>query len=68
MVNKNLARRYRAEKRFRAYGVASVLLGLLCLLFLFTDIVSKGSRGFFYHYIPLEVTLESGRVVISWYI
>ena len=59
LINKNLAKRYRAEKRFRVYGIISIFFGLLCLLFLFTDIVTKGTRGFFYHYLPLDVHLDA---------
>jgi phosphate transport system permease protein len=59
LVNKNLKKRYRAEKRFQAYGIASICFGLMCLLFLFTDIIGKGSRGFFYHYMPIEIHLDA---------
>lgn len=65
LVNKNLKKRYRAEKRFQAYGIASICFGLFCLLFLFTDIVGKGTRGFFYHYMPLEVTLDADTLNIT---
>lgn len=65
LVNKNLNKRYRAEKRFRAYGVASICFGLLCLLFLFSNILGKGTRGFFYHYMPLEVNLSAEDLGIS---
>lgn len=59
IVNQNLKKRYRAEKRFRLYGILSICFGLFCLLFLFTDIISKGTRGFFYHYVPIEITLDA---------
>jgi phosphate transport system permease protein len=59
LVNKNLKKRYRAEKRFQAYGIASICFGLMCLLFLFTDIIGKGTRGFFYHYMPIEIHLDA---------
>ena len=65
LVNKNLAKRYRAERRFRLYGVISIGFGLLCLLFLFSDIISKGTRGFFFHYVPLEITLDAEALEIS---
>ncbi|MGH1439898.1 MAG: phosphate ABC transporter permease PstA [Cellvibrionaceae bacterium] len=65
LVNKNLSKRYRAEKRFRAYGIASICFGLLCLLFLFTNILGKGTRGFFYHYVPMEVTLNADDLGIT---
>ena len=65
LVKQNLGKRYRAEKRFRAYGVASIAFGLFCLLFLFTDIITKGTKGFFYHYLPLEVTLDAAILNIT---
>ena len=59
IVNKNLAKRYRAEKRFRWYGIASVLFGLTCLVVLFTDIISKGYKGFVSTEIYLTVDLNA---------
>ncbi len=59
LVNQNLAKRYRAEKRFRAYGIASIGFGLLCLLFLFTDIIGKGHTAFLTTYVKLNVELST---------
>lgn len=59
LVNKNLAKRYRAEKRFRAYGVAAILFGMACLVILFTDIVSKGHSAFLQSYVYLEITYSA---------
>lgn len=58
-VNKNLAKRYRAEKRFRLYGILSIAFGLACLVVLFTDIVGKGYKGFLATEIYLEVDLNT---------
>ncbi|GAA6169104.1 phosphate ABC transporter permease PstA [Sessilibacter corallicola] len=58
LVNRNLQKRYRAEKRFQIFGIASIGFGLLCLLVLFTDIVSKGAGAFTSHYIQLTVNLD----------
>ena len=57
-VRKSLARRYREEKRFQAYGILSIGVGLLALLILFTDIIGKGHSAFFEHYIQLEISLD----------
>jgi len=65
LVNKNLAKRYRAEKRFRAYGIASIGFGLLCLCLLFTDIVSKGHSAFLQTYVQLDVHMDADRLGIS---
>ncbi len=65
LVNQNLAKRYRAEKRFRAYGIASIGFGLLCLLFLFTDIIGKGHTAFLQTYVKLNVNLSTEVLDIS---
>ena len=64
-VNKGLAKRHRAEKRFRLYGLLSIIFGLLCLVFLFTDIISKGIGAFTQHYIQLEVELDAQKLGID---
>jgi phosphate transport system permease protein len=58
-IQRSLARRYRAEKRFRYYGVAAIFFGLMCVALLFTDIISKGYKAFFQSYIQLEVTYDA---------
>ncbi len=65
LVNQNLAKRYRAEKRFRAYGIASIGFGLLCLLFLFSDIIGKGHSAFLQTYVKLNVNLSTQVLDIS---
>ncbi len=57
-VRKSLARRYRREWRFRAYGLVSIAIGLSAVLVLFADIIGKGHSAFFEHYIQLEITLD----------
>lgn len=54
-VNRTLARRYRSEKMFKTFGIASIALGLLAVVVLFTDIISKGSGAFRLASIQLEV-------------
>ncbi|MGB1765082.1 phosphate ABC transporter permease PstA [Alloalcanivorax xenomutans] len=57
-VRKSLARRYRAERRFRAYGIISIAIGLAALAILFTDIIGKGHSAFFEHYIKLDIAFN----------
>lgn len=64
-VNKNLAKRYRAERRFKAYGIASITFGLLCLVTLFTDIIGKGHSAFFQTYIQLEIHFDPENLDIT---
>jgi phosphate transport system permease protein len=46
LVEKSLRRRYWAERRFRAYGLGAVLVGILCVFLLFGSILSKGFSAF----------------------
>lgn len=64
-VNRTLGKRYRAEKRFRFYGIISIAFGLLCVLFLFTNIISKGISGFTYHYLEIPVELDAETLGIT---
>ncbi|MEE4249175.1 MAG: phosphate ABC transporter permease PstA [Alcanivoracaceae bacterium] len=54
-VRRSLKARYRAEKRFRAYGISAVAFGLLAVLVLFTDIINKGLPAFTETYIDLPI-------------
>ncbi|WP_404828162.1 phosphate ABC transporter permease PstA [Fluctibacter corallii] len=65
LVNRSLKARYRAEKRFKAYGIAAILFGLACLVILFTDIISKGHSAFLQTEVYLEVTFDSDRLDID---
>lgn len=62
IVVDGLAKRRRAEKRFRAYGLASIVLGLCFLVVLFTSIISKGYSAFIYTNVGLDVHLD-GQVI-----
>ena len=45
-VERSLRRRYWAERRFRAYGLLAVLMGIMFVFVLFGSIVSKGYTAF----------------------
>jgi phosphate transport system permease protein len=57
-VEARLRRRYAAERRFRAYGLISVLLAMAVLAVLFFSIVSKGYTAFVQSELRLEVFLD----------
>ncbi|MGH6821303.1 MAG: DUF3333 domain-containing protein, partial [Methylocella sp.] len=57
-----IARRYRAERRFRAYGAIALGLTALFLAFLIVDIVSKGWPAFFEHRVILKVTIDPAKI------
>jgi len=54
----SLAKRYAAERRFRAFGIAAVVFALFCVALLFTTIVSSGWPAFMQTMVRLEVTLH----------
>lgn len=64
-VRKTLGRRYRAEKRFKAFGIGSILIGLMALVILFTDIIGKGHSAFIEHTVTLDVTFDAAVLEID---
>ncbi len=54
-VARGLRSRYRAETRFRLYGMAAVALGMAFLAILFVTIVGKGWSVFRQSYVQLEI-------------
>jgi len=64
-VEQSLKRRRAAEARFRAYGMASVLFGLLCLIVLFTDIISKGASAFTQTRLQTAIVLDADYLNLS---
>ena len=65
IVNRNLAKRYAKEKRFRLFGLASIIAGLAALCFLMVTIVSTGWGGFTQSYIQLTLDLDPQVLSIS---
>ncbi|MFC4259815.1 phosphate ABC transporter permease PstA [Marinobacter lacisalsi] len=58
IVRKSLKRRYRKERRFRAYGIVAIAIALAALVVLFTDIISKGHTAFIKTTITMEVNID----------
>jgi phosphate transport system permease protein len=58
-VAKGLRRRYWAERRFRMYGMAAVVLGIVFVLFLFATIFLKGASVFRQTYVKLDVFYDA---------
>ncbi|MFO1369397.1 MAG: phosphate ABC transporter permease PstA [Marinagarivorans sp.] len=65
LVAKSLAKRYGAEKRFKAYGVISIAVGLIALLCLFVGIISSGLSGFTQTKIRLQLQLNAEELQIT---
>ena len=57
-VEASLAVRYRREKRFRVYGLLSVVIGIAFLGFLFSTVIGNGYSAFWQTHVRLEVTLD----------
>ncbi|MEZ5541333.1 MAG: phosphate ABC transporter permease PstA [Pseudomonadota bacterium] len=58
-MQRNLKRRYAAERRFRLYGLTSILLALAFMLLLFAGIFGKGWGAFQQTQIRLAIDLGS---------
>ncbi len=58
LVQRGLRRRYRAERRFRTYGLAAALSGLLFVGFLFLSIGSNGYSAFVQTYVRLDIRFD----------
>ncbi len=58
IVNRGLARRYRAEKRFRAYGLGAIVLSLIFLSLLFISIIGNGYTAFQQTHVKLDVHID----------
>ncbi len=57
-VNASLPKRYRAERRFRLYGLSSVVLGLLFLVILLGSVIANGYSAFAQTYLTLEIFFD----------
>ena len=55
LVTRSLARRYRAEHRFRFYGLSAVVAGLAFVVFLFGTIFAQGLSVFQQSYVEVEI-------------
>jgi len=58
VVNQSLRQRYRAERRFRAYGKSAIAASLLFLSLLFISIFGNGYKAFQQTFIQLDVHFD----------
>jgi phosphate transport system permease protein len=58
IVNQGLARRYRAENRFRLYGIVAIVLSMIFLVFLFISISANGYTAFQQTFVQLDIHLD----------
>jgi len=58
-ITPRLKRRYRADRRFKFYGMAAIALALSFLVFFFVDIIGKAMPAFEQAYIEVPVTYNA---------
>jgi phosphate transport system permease protein len=58
IVNQSLQRRYRAERRFKTYGITAIVISLGFLAFLFVAIGVNGYSAFWQTYIKLDIHFD----------
>ena len=58
IVHASLARRYRAEKRFRRLGMSAIVCSMLFLSILFISIIGNGYSAFFQTYVKVDVFFD----------
>ena len=56
---RRLRRRYAAERRFKAYGMAAVGIALVALVWLLASIAGQGYQAFVHTYVKLEVFFDA---------
>jgi len=61
-ASRRLKRRYRAEKRFKAYCIGALLLALAFLVLFFSDMIRQGHSAFVQTEIQAEVTYNKDTV------
>src|SRR5690606_5368011 len=61
-VEKSLRRRYRAERRFRLYGLGAVLLGMAAVVVLFGSIFGRGLSAFRQAEITLDIHYDPAEI------
>ncbi len=61
-IDARTKKRNAAEKRFRSYGVAAIVVAMLALVGLMTSIISSGAPSFKQTFITLDVYMDPARL------
>ena len=61
-VKAGLRRRYAAERRFKAYGIAAIGVALLMLAIMFGTIIGNGWSAFRQTYVQMEVLVDAAEI------
>ncbi len=62
IVEKGLAKRYRAERRFRIMGLGAIIASLVFLSFLFITIIGNGYTALFQTHIQIHIHFDPERL------
>ncbi len=62
IVKKGLARRYRAERRFRRMGLSAIIASLIFLSLLFISITKNGYSALLQTFIKIDVFFDPGKI------
>lgn len=65
IVKASLNKRYRAEKRFRFYGILAITVSLSFLAFLLVSIIFRSIPAFTQTSLKLDINLDSGALGVS---
>ncbi len=65
IIKKRLNKRYKAEKRFKFYGILAIFLSLSFLLLLFISIIGKGYSAFQQTFVQLEVHFDPDSIDVK---
>ena len=65
IIQAGLKKRYAKEKRFRLYGLISIIISFAFLLTLLTSIFSKGLPAFQQSYVKLDIELDANVLGIN---
>ena len=57
-----VARRYRAERRFKFYGIAAIAVTAVFLMLLFADVLVKGLPAFTEHRLTLPIKVDQAAI------
>ena len=61
-VKAGLRRRYAAERRFKAYGMAAIGVALLMLAIMFGTIIGNGWSAFRQTYVQMDVLVDEAEI------
>lgn len=64
-MQKRIAKRYRAERRFKLFGLAAVILSAAFLAFLLATMVSQGWRGFLRSDVAVTIDFKAAALPVD---